>query len=77
MADLKKHDTLLIELDGTAGFGSSFLEEAFGGLVRKEGFVAAELHRRLSFTSHEEPSFIDEIWEDIDTATAANRTSDQ
>ena len=27
-------DTLAIVLDGTAGYGSSFLEEAFGGLIR-------------------------------------------
>ena len=25
----------MIDLDGVRGFGSSFLEEAFGGLVRK------------------------------------------
>ena len=25
---------MLIDLDGTRGYGSSFLEEAFGGLVR-------------------------------------------
>ncbi len=27
-------DMLAIVLDGTAGYGSSFLEEAFGGLIR-------------------------------------------
>ena len=27
-------DKLAIVLDGTAGYGSSFLEEAFGGLIR-------------------------------------------
>ncbi|MDP5205842.1 STAS-like domain-containing protein [Alishewanella sp. SMS8] len=28
-------ESLVIDLDGVFGYGSSFLEEAFGGLVRK------------------------------------------
>jgi hypothetical protein len=31
---LEKDQYLTIELDGTRGMGSSFLEEAFGGLIR-------------------------------------------
>lgn len=31
----KKHEKLKIDFDGCFGFGTSFLEEAFGGLVRK------------------------------------------
>ena len=31
---IEKNTKLLIDLDGTAGFGTSFLEEAFGGLIR-------------------------------------------
>lgn len=27
-------EVVIVELDGTRGYGSSFLEEAFGGLVR-------------------------------------------
>lgn len=34
-------------LDGARTYGSSFLEEAFGGLVRKEGFSAEELLKLL------------------------------
>ena len=30
----KKNERVIIELDGTRGYGSSFLEEAFGGMVR-------------------------------------------
>ncbi len=29
-------DLIQIDLDGTVGYGSSFLEEVFGGLVRKK-----------------------------------------
>ncbi len=35
---LKKQGIVTIKMDGAAGYGPSFLEEAFGGLVRKEGF---------------------------------------
>ena len=32
---LLRGESVVIELDGTVGYGSSFLEEAFGGVVRK------------------------------------------
>lgn len=38
-------------LDDVAGYGSSFLEEAFGGLVRL-GFGAAEIDRHLRVVAH-------------------------
>ena len=56
-----------IDLRGTEGFGSSFLEEAFGGLVRLRHYSKEELHRRLHFLS-DDPTLIDEIWEYVDTA---------
>jgi len=31
---LAANERTIVSLDGTAGYGSSFLEEAFGGLVR-------------------------------------------
>ena len=40
-------DTLTIELDGTAGYPSSFLEEAFGGLIRLGLFDRAAVRRHL------------------------------
>lgn len=56
-----------IDLDDTEGYGSSFLEEAFGGLVRV-GFDAAELKDRLVFVSEEDPTLVDEILGYIDDA---------
>jgi hypothetical protein len=38
---------LTVELDGTSGYGSSFLEEAFGGLIRERGFTVTDLDRHL------------------------------
>lgn len=54
-----KTGKVLIELDGARGYGSSFLEEAFGGLVR-DGFSADELLNLIDFKS-EDSSLIEEI----------------
>ena len=40
-------DKLVINLDGTHGYGSSFLEEAFGGLIRLGLFDRDALQRHL------------------------------
>ena len=48
-----------VELDGTRGLGSSFLEEAFGGLQRL-GYPREQLLSRLSFVSSD-PSLVAEI----------------
>ena len=44
---LKEADKVIVYLDEVEGYGSSFLEEAFGGLVRVEGFTGEELRRSL------------------------------
>lgn len=47
---LRAGKELLIDLDGARGYGSSFLEEAFGGLVR-QGFAASELQKKITLAS--------------------------
>ncbi len=64
---MKKDEPVIIELDNTAGYGSSFLEEAFGGLIRK-GYSAEQIHRCLSFST-QDPSLIAEINSYIDEAS--------
>ncbi|MGD0420643.1 MAG: STAS-like domain-containing protein [Xanthobacteraceae bacterium] len=44
------HEVLTVVLDGVAGYGSSFLEEAFGGLLR-EGFTSDFLERNLAIVA--------------------------
>lgn len=44
-------DHVLVDLDGTLGYGSSFLEEAFGGLIREHGFNLIELNKKLEIKS--------------------------
>lgn len=65
---LKKNAQITVDLDGTEGYGSSFLEEAFGGLVRLRNFTAKGLHQRLILICTEDESIPVEIWEYIDTA---------
>jgi hypothetical protein len=38
---------LTVELDEVLSFGSSFLEEAFGGMIRREGISKSDLMRVL------------------------------
>jgi hypothetical protein len=59
---------LVVDLDGTAGYATSFLEEAFGGLVRREGIKAAELKEILEIKSEEEDYLIEDIWSYISEA---------
>lgn len=59
--------TLVVDLDGTSGFGSSFLDEAFGGLVRSDGFPK-EVASRFKFNSAIDPTYIEEISESFEKA---------
>lgn len=65
---IASHSTLTINLDGTAGYATSFLEEAFGGLVRVEGHKIEDLRKVLQFVSLEEDYLVDDIWLYIDEA---------
>lgn len=58
---IETHQTILIDLDGTAGYGTSFLEEAFGGLIRVNKYDLKTLNLIIKFTSNEEPYLINEI----------------
>ena len=44
---LKRNTYLVIDFDGVAGLPSSFLEEAFGGLIRKGVISAKEFQSRV------------------------------
>ena len=51
---------IVVVLDGTVGYGSSFLEEAFGGLVRKLRVSADRVLSLLDFQASD-TSLVDEI----------------
>jgi hypothetical protein len=48
---IEQNATLVVDLDGAFSYSSSFLEEAFGGLVRTGLFTAAEIRDRLELRS--------------------------
>ena len=62
---IDKKCKLAIDLDGTSGYGTSFLEESFGGLIRMDKLSLATLKTLLEFISKEEPDLIPEIEEDM------------
>lgn len=59
----KANQILLVDLDGTIGYGTSWLEEVFGGLVRE--YDKETVESVLRFVSNEEPYLIDDINEYI------------
>jgi len=66
---LLANSRVIVQLDGTLGYGSSFLEEAFGGLVRVHGISPGDLHEKLTLESRDS-SLPLEIWSYVDKATA-------
>lgn len=56
---LESDEPISIDLDGARGYGSSFLEEAFGGLVRL-GFPAERILAKISLISRDS-SLVKEI----------------
>lgn len=67
----KKQEELIVDLDGGYGYGSSFLEEAFGGLVRKlseENFKNIYDVKKIKIISYDNPVWIDKIAGYIDSA---------
>jgi hypothetical protein len=61
---LHSAEKVIVDLDGAEGYGSSFLEEAFGGLVRKGGFTGQDLRLKLEITTTREEFqiYVDLIW---------------
>lgn len=57
---LRRGEAVIVELDGTVGYGSSFLEEAFGGVVRALRIRPGELLGRLTIKSSD-ASLVEEV----------------
>ncbi|HEX8266442.1 MAG TPA: STAS-like domain-containing protein [Pyrinomonadaceae bacterium] len=58
---ISKNEILIVDLDGTAGYGRSFLEELFGGLVREDKLNYQEIVNHLEIISNEEPNWKNKI----------------
>ncbi len=55
---LEDKEKLIVDLDGGYGYGSSFLDESFGGLARK---LRDPQVLSIEIVSQEEPELIDKI----------------
>lgn len=60
---LQKYEKVIVSLNGTMGYGSSFLEESFGGLARK--FPIQFLKEKLEIESLDS-SLTNECWSYIE-----------
>lgn len=58
---IKRKEKLRVVLDGTAGLGTSFLEEAFGGLIRVDDIQYDVIKQTLVLVSEEDEEYIEEI----------------
>ena len=56
-----RKEKLRVILDGTAGLGTSFLEEAFGGLIRYENIEYEVILSTIELVSEEDEDYIEEI----------------
>lgn len=67
-------DKVIVNLDGVLMRGSSFFEEAFGGLIRVENISYDEIKRKIEIVYPKKPSFVAEIWKYISEANDVNNT---
>lgn len=72
---IEKGQKLTIDLDGTNGYGTSFLEETFGGLIRENGYSLETLVSLFEFKSDEEPYLIDDIKKYMKDAWESKKSS--
>lgn len=72
---LKDNDKVIIDLSGVEGYGSSFLEEVFGGLIRSEKSTGVALKDKLHIVSSDPAMsiYVDFAKEYIKDATISQR----
>lgn len=68
---LVENEKVVVNLDGAIGYGSSFLEEAFGGLIRA-GLTLPDLEKRLTIESRLK-TYENRIWRYIRSASLLQR----
>ncbi|OUR63481.1 DUF4325 domain-containing protein [Methylophaga sp. 42_25_T18] len=47
---LREYEHVHVDLSGYNRYGRSFLDEAFGGLIRESGFSGEDIHEKLSYS---------------------------
>jgi hypothetical protein len=65
---IREYDRVVVDLTGYNRYGRSFLDEAFGGLIREENFSWADLEKKLTYTHDDVTSIVKVIDERIEAA---------
>jgi hypothetical protein len=65
---LREFESVEIDLTGYNRYGRSFLDEAFGGLIREDGFSGEDIKKRLSYSHRDVQSIEIVITDRIDAA---------
>jgi hypothetical protein len=65
---LRAGDDVLVDLDGTSGLSSSFLDEAFAGLVKSGVLTPNQFPKRVRIKSLRDPTYLDDIMEYVNEA---------
>lgn len=65
LSNLLPDEKLTIDFSGVTMNGSSFLEEAFGGLVRKHGYTTESLRNKIILKFPRRPSLEEKVWQYI------------
>ena len=65
---IKENKNIIVDLDGTDGYGTSFLEESFGGLIRDNRIDYNEIIKRLTIISTEEEYLKDDVYNYLEDA---------
>ena len=71
LAALEANEELVVDLDGTVGYATSFLEAAFGGLARK--YEPSDVLRVIRLVCLDEPLLVEEVQKYIREARSSQR----
>ncbi|MDO6747176.1 STAS-like domain-containing protein [Gilvimarinus sp. 1_MG-2023] len=66
--NLNIYDHVTVDLTGYNRYGRSFIDEAFGGLIRENGFNESRLKEKLTITHEILPSIVLLAWSRIESA---------
>ena len=69
---LSPGEKLSLDFTGVTMNGSSFLEEAFGGLIRNHNYSRQDLETLLEFSFPRRPSLEQKVWQYISDAQKDN-----
>ncbi|GEK12664.1 STAS-like domain-containing protein [Aliivibrio fischeri] len=74
--ELRDNTTVKVVLTGYNRYGRSFIDEAFGGLIREDGFTKSELDKKLSY-EHSDVKSIESLIADRIEAAEIDRLNNK